>query len=88
MQNRETILRLLVVLCLAYALAAYLAAQGRAACERREAERLQSAYEELLTEREELRETLALLDGDEALEALARETLGLVKPGEKIFYFD
>ena len=87
MQNRETLLRLLAVLCLVYALTAYLAAQGRLAAERREGERLEAAYEALFADREELRARLALLDEDEALEALAREELGLVKPGEKIFYF-
>lgn len=81
-------LRLLAVLCLVYALAAYLAAQGRLAAERREEEQLQTVYEQLLTDREELRARLARLDGDEALEAMAREELGLVKPGEKIFYFN
>ena len=88
MQNRETLRRLLAVLCLVFALTAYLAALARAAAEHRAEERLQAVYEQLLTDRGELRARLALLDEDEELEALAREELGLVKPGEKIFYFD
>ena len=43
---------------------------------------------QLRTENERLKEELANPPDDKEMEQLARERLGMVKPGEKIFIFD
>lgn len=53
----------------------------------RESERLQFELQELRAENVRLREELSRLDDPEAIEKLAREKLGLVKEGEKVYRF-
>jgi cell division protein FtsL len=53
----------------------------------RENERLQQELQDLRDENARLREELTRLDDPEAIEKLAREKLGLVKDGEKVYRF-
>jgi cell division protein FtsB len=53
----------------------------------RENERLQLELRVLRDENARLREELSRLDDPEAIEKLAREKLGLVKDGEKVYRF-
>jgi len=52
-----------------------------------ENERLQLELREMRAENVRLREELSRLDDPEAIEKLAREKLGLVKEGEKVYRF-
>ena len=88
MQNKETILRLLVIALLLYMLTSYAAARGRLAALREREEEMDRLCVCLRAENEELQQRLASAGDDETLEALARERLGLVMPGERIYYFD
>lgn len=87
MNPRETLLRIVLISLLLYSLAS-LTAVSR---ELRQAERMRG---ELLQETErqqarqtELEEKLTQGQSPEEMEQLARERLGLVLPGEKLFYF-
>jgi cell division protein FtsB len=53
----------------------------------RENQRLQQELEDMRAENARLREELNRLDDPEAVEKLAREKLGLVKKGEKVYRF-
>ena len=85
MKKRESLLRLVSVMLLLYALGHF--TQSRLTLRRTEelAEQLQTEYDTLLIEQQSLRERLADLETDEGLEAAARERLGLVRPGELVF---
>lgn len=88
MQNRESLLRLLVVSLLVYMLCGYTAARGRLNEARRQETELEQTCAVLREENEDLQRRLAAAGEDEAIEAMAREKLGLVMPGESVFYFD
>lgn len=88
MQNRETILRLLVICLLAYMLVSYGAARLRLDALRAEGQELDCLRTELTAANERLRSELASLYEDETVAALARDRLGLAIPGERIYYFD
>ncbi len=53
----------------------------------RENERLRVELQEMRDENARLREELSRLDDPEAIEKLAREKLGLVKEGDKVYRF-
>lgn len=55
--------------------------------QRNEMEHLRGRLADLSKENERLAEEVARLDDPAELEALARERLGLVKPGEDAYYF-
>ncbi len=88
MHDREALLRLLAVSLLLYMLVSFGAVRLRLNAARVEEEALALACEALREENETLRRDLSAPWDDERLEALARERLGLVRPGEKIFYFN
>jgi len=87
MNTRESLLRIIFLSLLLYSLLS-LAASGR---ELRQAEQryeqLSSRLETLMLRKHELQEKLEEEISDEELEQLARRRLGLVRAGEKIFYF-
>lgn len=87
-RNREALLRLLTVGLLLYMLVTFGAARLRlnAAAEREE--ELDLACASLREENEALRQSIASLWDDETAEAMARDRLGLVMPGERIYYFN
>lgn len=88
MDTRETLIRIVLLSLLLYA-SACLASTGR---ELHEAEALAAGLREELAavERENLSLERRLRQGwsAESVEALARERLGLVLPGDKIFRFE
>ena len=86
--QREMLLRLVTTALLLYALTHFAASQMRLA-------RTEALTEALTAERDALAAENAALSGRlrggesrEALEARAREELGLVRPGEIVFYFE
>ena len=87
-RNSETLLRLLVVSLMLYMLVSFGAARWRLNEARAEEQRLDALCAERRAENEELRAHLAASHEDETLEAMARDQLGLVKPGERIYYFN
>lgn len=88
MQNRETVLRLLAVCLLLYMLLSFAAARGRLNAARAQERELDETRAALIAENEALRRQLQSGQDDAALEAQARERLGLVMPGERIYYFN
>ena len=86
-RNRELLLRLLAVGLMLYMLAGFGAARFRLNAARQEERELEARCAVQRTENERLRRELAAAGSDEALEVLARERLGLVRPGERIYIF-
>ena len=64
------------------------AARARLNAAREEEQTLGVACAALREENEGLQQQLSSAREEESLEAMARERLGLVMPGEKIFYFN
>ena len=87
MNSRESIIRIILLCLLLYA-AASLASTGsdmrRAEAEERA---MLARLTELQDENAKMRRTLDVEISDQELAQLARDRLGLVMPGEKIFYF-
>ena len=85
--RRELLLRLVLTALLLYSLANYSASQFRLA----RTEALSASLEEekaaLESERAALEARFAEGESAERLEERARRELGLMKPGEKVFYF-
>ncbi len=88
MRNRELVFRIVVVSLLMYSMTAFTAGLVNLRKTQRMSDELEVELCELRTENERLREELANPPDDEKMEQLARERLGMVKPGEKIFIFD
>lgn len=86
-RNRETFLRLLVVSLLLDMLISFGAARFRLNTARAEEQSLSTACAALREENDGLRQQLAAAREAEGLEDMARDRLGLVMPGEKVFYF-
>jgi len=87
MYSKETLIRIVLVSLLLYA-ALSLSATRRELRQldgtRREAQETLAALRE---ENAQLKDSLSQDRSEEEMERLARERLGLVRPGEKIFYF-
>jgi len=87
MHTRDTLLRIVLISLLAYSLLSFLKVSRDVS----EAENFRQHLEQKLKEEqsEEARLEAALSTGcsPEEMERLARERLGMVFPGEKIFYF-
>ena len=88
MRNSRTIVRILGVALLVYALVGLLSSQ-------RQLRQMETLREKLNREREVLEmrcqnweERLAAAGSPEQMEQLARERLGMVTPGEIVFYFE
>ena len=87
-RQRELLLRLVLTALLLYALARLgLARQELGRCLAHE-EEARTAYRELCVRHEELERRLDAAEDPASLEALARRRLGLVMPGEIVFYFN
>ena len=87
MQTHFTLKRIVAVALLVYALALFTtAARDVSAAEEKIAE-LQAGLTAAEAENKLLKAKLAGVQSDAGIEAVARERLGLVMPGEKIFYF-
>ena len=87
MQNRFKLIYIVAIVLLIYSLFSLsgsysdytqLQAKKQELCERAERLRLENAR---------LRAEIAAVESGEAMERLARERLGFVRPNEKIFYF-
>lgn len=88
MRDRQTISVIIVVALLVYALFCFSRSEIRLSeLEKTETE-LTAAAEELAARNAELSALLAEETGDEVIEQLARQQLGLVLPGEIVFYFN
>ena len=87
MESKENLIRIVLLSLLLYA-ACCLAAAGRDLRRAEDAERLRANDLEAV-ERENLRLRRRLEEGwsAEELEAMARERLGLVLPGDRVFLF-
>ena len=88
MRNRSLITRIVALALLLYALGSLTAVSRELDAAQHTVEALRLQRQELAAEQERLRQLLADRDDPGELERLARERLGMVSPGEKIFYFD
>ncbi len=87
MYSKETLIRIVLVSLLLYA-ALSLFETGRELGQLESARReAQESLAALRNENGQLRDSLSQDRSEEEMERLARERLGLVRPGEKIFYF-
>ena len=77
MNTKDTLICIVLIALTLYACASVAAVGGE----------LRAELEEQTADNTALREMLEAGLSDEELERLARERLGLVKPGDKIFYF-
>lgn len=87
MNTKERILRIVAVALLAYSLWSFVSVQLELRRAARLSEELDARLAELQDENDELNEKLAHSRDDASIERIARERLGLVMPGEIVFYF-
>ncbi len=87
MHDRKAIVRIVVLSLLLYALVSFAAAQGELRQTRQTESRLREELAQLTSENAALERALSTPESDEQMRQLARERLGMVMPGEKIFYF-
>ena len=87
MDSRETLLRIILVSLLLYSLAGALAVSRELRQSQLMAEQMRQQRAQLLELNGELEEKIARGHSPEEMQQLARERLGLVLPGEKLFYF-
>ena len=87
MDSRETLLRIILVALLLYSLASTMTVGRELRQSELMAEQMRQQREQLLQLNGELEEKINQGHSPEEMEQLARERLGLVLPGEKLFYF-
>lgn len=87
MQNRKAIMRLVAVGLLLYAMVSLLAINRQLADTQRLRDTLARQAEELRREQESLEEKLAAYGQDAEMRRLAWQRLGMVMPGETVYYF-
>ncbi len=87
MQGKNTLWRLVMLALLLYALAGFASARSRLRDVSGEEAELQEGLFQAQQELQYLQQRLNQGMDADALEAMARERLGLVLPGEKVFYF-
>ena len=87
MQNKGTIVRIVLVALMAYALLHFAAARAQLEQTRQLASALAAEQESLEAEKRRLTGLLEAGYDDGTMEAMARGRLGLVMPGETVFYF-
>lgn len=87
MQNKGTIVRIVLVALMTYALLHFAAAKAQLEQTRQLAGTLAEEQARLEKENQDLTQLLEAGYDEGTIEALARERLGLVMPGETVFYF-
>lgn len=87
MRDDHTMLRLVLLALLIYALGSYVTARWELRRQQAETRELEGKKQVLLAQRQELEERLAALDDPELLRRLAWERLRMVAPGERVFTF-
>lgn len=86
MRNRNILWRIVLLSLLFYSVSAFLSVSDELRQKRQTADSLQTQLAELQMSNSRLRAVFEQ-GTDTQLEAMARERLGLVLPGEKLFYF-
>jgi len=87
MQTYSVLLRIVALSMLLYSLWLFASSMDELRQSEALAEEKRALLSVLQEEKKELEEKLSAADSDEGMEALARERLGLVMPGERVFYF-
>lgn len=85
--QKNIILRIVVVALMLYALLSLVSVRGDLRRTERLADRLGQEYDQLLEENIWLTERLSSARSPEEMRSLAWQRLGLVMPGDKVFYF-
>lgn len=85
-QKRSFILTLGIVLLVGYFVISIISLQSTIKERRAELEQKNAAYEQQLADNERLQSIVDDEDKSEYMEQVAREKLGFVMPGEKVFY--
>ena len=88
MQNQSLIARIAVLALLFYGLGSLTAVWRELDSAGETVETLRRERERLTAQQQQLSEALARRDSPEEQERLARERLGMVRPGERVFIFD
>ena len=87
MNSRETLVRIILVALLLYSLTGFIAVGRELRQSELMAARMRQQAEELRLLKADLEEKIAQGQSPEEMQQLARDRLGLVLPGEKLFYF-
>ena len=87
MNTRDTLICIVLISLTLYACASVVSVGGELSTAAAMQQELSAGLEEKTADNAALREKLEAGLSDAELERLARERLGLVKPGDKIFYF-
>lgn len=87
MQNRQTLIRIVLIALMGYAILNFASARAELGRTEETVQALRAEYEDLMAENRLLTQRLVAGGDDETIETLARQRLGLVLPGEKVFYF-
>lgn len=87
MNTKDTLICIVLTSLTLYACASVAAVGGELRAAEAVQQELRAGLEEQAADNAALREKLEAGLSDAELERLARERLGLVKPGDKIFYF-
>lgn len=87
MRDRDVILRIVILALLLYSLASFASVRSDLRRTEQLAQSLEAELNELQCENRELEEMLSGPRSDEEMRMLARQRLGMVMPGEKVFYF-
>ncbi len=85
-QKRSFILTLGIILLIGYFVISIFSLQATIKERRAELEQKNAAYEQQLADNERLQSIVDDEDKSEYMEQVAREKLGFVMPGEKVFY--
>ena len=78
--------KLLLLVMVVYAAITLVSLQNQVTVRETEAVRLQAEIDEARQENLRLEQAIEMLDTDEGVEAVARQKLGLVTPGEIVYY--
>lgn len=87
MRDRDVILRIVILALLLYSLASFASVRSDLKRTEQLARDLEAEVNTLQEENRELEEKLSGPRSDEEMRMLARQRLGMVMPGEKVFYF-